>query len=140
MIVTPFSALHSWLSLFKPGSGRTVDSMRLVLCSILASDKTQRLGQILREPAPGDVEVPGTTIHREISFVSDLRLEGRDRGVDAGDIGSFGGEIRLYLARHRPCQQRFDKTKTLIIRGFTVGAPQIEPCLREDRREPLATE
>src|SRR5215213_1670740 len=109
--------------------------MRLMLCSILASDKTQRLGQILREPAPGDVEVPGTTIHRDIPFVSECRLEGRDRGVDAGDIGSFEGEIRLYLARYHPRQQRLDKTKTLIIHHVTVGSPQIVPGFRQDRRE-----
>src|SRR5215211_2271684 len=138
-IVTPFSALLSVYRLRKPGSARTLDSMRLALCSILASDKMQRLGQMFPQPASGDVEVSGPTIHSNIPYVSRLRLEGRDRRVDAGDIEPFRGEIRIYLAWYRPRHQRFDKTKALIIRDVTISTPQVISGLRQHGRELRAT-
>src|SRR5918995_587436 len=138
-IVTPFSALLSLWSVRKSESARTVASIRFVLCTILASDKTQCPGQMLPQPSSGDVEVPGTTIHSTIPYVPHLRIEGRDRSIDAGNIEPCRCEIRVYLAWHRPCQQRVDKTKTLIIHDVTFSGPQIIFGFRQYRRELRAT-
>src|SRR5215208_419942 len=124
-IVTPFSALCSMYRSLRPGSARTLDSIRLALCSILASDKVQRLCQVFPQPAPGDVEFPGATIHRKIRYLPHLSLEGRDRSVETGDFEPVRGDIRVYLSRYGPRQHRLDKTKALIIRDVTIPAPQI---------------
>src|SRR5688572_24549583 len=91
------------------------------------------------QPSSGDVEVSGTTIHSTIPYVPHLRIEGRDCSVDAGNIEPCSSESRVYLAWHRPCQQRDDKTKTLIIQAVTFSTPQIISGFREDCRELRAT-
>src|SRR5918994_123107 len=101
-IVTPFSALLSVYDPLRSGSERTLDSMRLALCRSLASDKTQRLAQMFCQRSTRDVEIPGPTIHRTVADPAYLRLEGRDRGVDTGDIGPLRGEIGVDLARYCP--------------------------------------
>src|SRR5215217_7850605 len=92
------------------------------------------------QPSSGNVEVSGTTIHSTIPYVPHLPIEVRDGSVDAGNIESRKGESRIYLAWHRPCQQRDDKTKTLIIHAVTFSTPQIISGFRQDRRELRATE
>ena len=75
------------------------------------------------QPSSGDVEVPGTTIHFTIPYIPHLRIEGRDGSVDAGNIEPCSAESRVYLAWHRPRQQRDDKTETLIIQARHVRHP-----------------
>src|SRR5215216_1487937 len=87
------------------------------------------------QPSSGDVEVSGTTIHSTIPNVAHFRIEGRHRSVDAGNIEPCSGQSWVYLAWHRPCQQRDDKTKTLIIHAVTFSTPQIVSGFRQDRRE-----
>src|SRR5215213_4500966 len=92
------------------------------------------------QPSSGDVEVSGTTIHSTIPYVPHFRIEGRHRSVDAGNIEPCSGQSRVYLAWHRPCQQRDDKTKALIIHAVTFSTPQIVSGFRQDRRELRAIE
>src|SRR5215217_6890103 len=92
------------------------------------------------QPSSGNVEVSGTTIHSTIPYVPHLRIEVRDGSVDAGNIEPCKGESRIYLAWYRPCQQRDDKTKALIIHAVAFSTPQIICGFRQDCRELRATE
>src|SRR5215203_2248338 len=94
---------------------------------------------MIPQPPSGNVEVSGTTIHSTIPYVPRFCVEVRHRSVDAGNIEPCSGESRIYLAWHRPCQQRDDKSKTLIIQAITFGTPQIISGFRQDCRELRAT-
>src|SRR5829696_5515433 len=90
---------------------------------------------MLGQTSPGDVEIPGPAIHREIPFLSRCRLEGHNRGEQTRYVEPLGHQIGVHLARYGPRQQRYAKSEALIIREVPVGAPKVVPGLRQDRRE-----